>query len=270
MWQFRELKKRKRFAAIIHDPVRDFIVGPKWWHYRSITSAYSFIDFGFVHGPIEVVEDAGDLVLISIPFGPYPFPAHKRTGKQLRDDMGIQDSATVMLSFGHIRDGKNLDLVIEAMVANPDVHLIVAGKSQSSGQKPAEFYTNLAEQLGVRERCHFEVRFIDDEEVGVFHEAADVIVLTYSSDFRSASAALSACINYRRPCIASSGAGPLQDTIESYDLGIWVLPDSTATIQIGIESLLQASLPKPKWQLYESENSWHQNARLVLDTFSEK
>jgi glycosyltransferase involved in cell wall biosynthesis len=266
-WRFRGLKNQKRFATVIHDPVRDYIVGPEWWHQRSIAAAYSFNDIGFVHGPTDVVTDAGDLKLLSVPIGLFPFPTHKQTGSELRDSLGVPREAVVLLSFGHIRDGKNLDRVIEAMVAHPEVHLIVAGKAQSSGQKPAEFYIELADKLDVRDRCHFEVRFIDDEEVGSFHEAADVIALTYSSDFRSASAALGACINYRKPCIASSGAGPLKDAIENYNLGVWVQPDSTATIQSGL-TLLLSSRPSPNWERYEAENSWLHNAKMVLNAFS--
>src|SRR5580658_6587793 len=38
-----------RFSAMLHDPVRDYVVGPKWWHRRSIRSGYSFLSQAFVH-----------------------------------------------------------------------------------------------------------------------------------------------------------------------------------------------------------------------------
>ncbi len=264
---FRKLSQQGwNIGSIIHDPVRDYVVGPGWWHNRSIRAAFSFLDLGFVHGPTSVVEDAGDAQLISLPIGPFPFPDHKRTGRQLRDEMGIPNESTVVLSFGHIRDGKNLDLLIKAIAGNPDLHLIVAGSEQSSGQKPAAHYQSLAKKLGAGERCHFETRFINDEEVGTFHEAADLIALTYSSDFRSASAALSTCIHYQKPCIASSGPGPLKESIERYEFGVWVEPDSAAHIEAGISQLLNKPL-SPDWNRFSVENSWRQNASIVLDAF---
>src|SRR5262245_14579524 len=30
------------FGAIVHDPVRDYVVGPHWWHRWSVAEGYSF------------------------------------------------------------------------------------------------------------------------------------------------------------------------------------------------------------------------------------
>jgi glycosyltransferase involved in cell wall biosynthesis len=255
-------KQNKRFLTVIHDPVRDFVVGPAWWHRYSIHKAYSFIHTGFVHGDTKVVTDADGVHLVSIPIGRYPLPAANETCASMRTKLGIPSDATAILFFGHIRDGKNLDLLIRAVAKFPNMHLIVAGKEQSSGQRPSAYYRGLCEDLGIQDRCHFEVRFIKDEEIGAFFAAADLAALTYSSDFRSASSALSACIQYRVPCLASSGAGPLRDLVNEFELGLWVKPDDTEAIVIGLRNLLE-SPPKPQWEAYDETHSWNRNARIV-------
>ena len=267
-WRFRRLRRQGcRFGTIVHDPVRDFRVGPEWWHRKSIASAYSFAEVGFVHGSTSVLTDATGLKLVSIPMGPFAFPDSQQTGKQLRDSLGVPDSAKVLLSFGHIRDGKNLDLLIAAIVQQPNLHLLVAGSAQSSGQKPASYYIELAKNLGISDRCHFQIRYIEDSEVAAFHEAADIIALMYSGDFRSASGALGTCIHYRKPCIASSGLGPLKDFVEKYSLGKWVPPDCAKSIEVGLLEMLRET-PQADWAQFENDNSWELNAKLVLEALA--
>lgn len=264
-WFRRLTSQGWHFGTIIHDPVRNFILGPQWWHQKSIAEGYSFTSVGYVHGPTDSVTDCGETDLVSVPFGPYPFPPARSSGAKVREELGIPDDAQVILSFGHIRDGKNLDLLQQAVVAFPSVHLVVAGTEQSSGQKPASYYRSLADTLGIADRCHFVVRYIDEAEVGDFFEASDFTALTYSSAFRSASAALAACVNYKCPCIASSGSGPLKDVIGEYQLGIWVEPDSADAIRDGIARLIDGSL-NPDWDRYTDDNSWARNADLVINS----
>jgi glycosyltransferase involved in cell wall biosynthesis len=184
----------------------------------------------------------------------------------MRTHLNLPLDAKVMLAFGHIRDNKNLDLVIRAMVNFPDLYLIVAGKEQSSSQRSADFYQDLAKTLGVADRCCWEVRFISETEIGNFFEAVDVTLFTYSNTFRSASSALNAAANYRKPCIASAGEGSMRSVVQKYQLGIWVAPDDVDAIVNGIKQWLE-NPPKPQWESYLDENSWALNAKLLLHHF---
>src|SRR5947208_8078444 len=122
------------FGAIVHDPVRDFELGPTWWHRLSIACAYSFLREAFVHEAIELdtIRNMPGLRTTVIPHGPYRFQKSTDTRDQARSKWKLPAEAKVMLSFGHIRDGKNLDLAIRAMADFPSLYLIVAGKEQSS------------------------------------------------------------------------------------------------------------------------------------------
>ncbi|MEH1819255.1 MAG: glycosyltransferase family 4 protein [Nostoc sp.] len=262
------VKKGVVFAAIVHDPVRDFVVGPHWWHRCSIACGYSFLSQAFVHESIKLdtVRPMPKLQTTVIPQGIYHFADANKSRQQMRVSLDLPLDAKVMLAFGHIRDNKNLDLVIRAMVNFPDLYLVVAGKEQSSAQRPVYFYQELAKKLAVAERCRWEIRFIADTEIGNFFIATDITVLTYSSIFHSASAVLNTATNYRQTCLASSGEGSLRSVIQKYDLGVWVEPDDVDAIVKGIKKILE-NPPNPQWERYLQENSWYLNANMVLKSF---
>lgn len=186
----------------------------------------------------------------------------------------------VFLAFGQIRDGKNLDLFLRAMTRLPEnVKLLVAGKGDSGSSRPLEFYQKLAEELGVAERCRWDIRRIPEDEVGDIFAASDVVLVTYSAKFRSASGVLNAAVSARKPVLASSGPGPLKTVVEKYHLGVFVAPDNPGEILKGTQMILDSLLPcatrdqslatstllKPVWDKYEKENSWEENARIVVE-----
>lgn len=265
--QFRKLSRAGvKFGSIVHDPVRDFVVGPHWWHRHSIANAYSFLSEAFVHEEIQLdtVRPMPSLRTTVIPHGPFPFPEPTETREQMRKKHSIPDNAFVLLSFGHIRDGKNLDLVIRALPDFPSAWLVVAGKEQSSSQKPVAYYQELAQTVGVQERCRWIHGHVPQNEIGNLFAGSDLTLLTYSKDFRSASGVLNAAVRYRKPCIASSGGGNLQSVVERYNLGRFVAPDSLEALKNGIKAAMRQS-PDSRWDAYETENSWERNARLVKE-----
>src|ERR1039458_7592062 len=45
-----------RFGAMLHDPVRNYVAGPAWWHRWSVRAGYSFLSEAFVHEPVDRAE----------------------------------------------------------------------------------------------------------------------------------------------------------------------------------------------------------------------
>lgn len=258
-----------RFGAVVHDPVRGHVVGPLWWHRRSIACAYSFLQEAFVHEAIELdtVKPMLRLRTTVIPHGAYHFSPPQQSREQARSQWQIPDQARVLLSFGHIRDGKNLDLALKAIAdCSTDVYLVVAGAVSSGTQRPVGYYQDLAANLGIADRCRWLTEFIPEAQVGNLFNACDAILLTYSASFQSASGVLNVAAAYRRPCIASGGQGNLQTMVRRYSLGVWVEPDSWEAIGVGIQQWLK-SIEPPRWEDYERDNSWARNAELVYARF---
>jgi len=363
VWPLRRLARRGVvIGTIAHDPVRDFVVGPLWWHRWSVRLGYSFVRHVFLHDdtPVDFGGKKPEGIQVhEIPHGPYEVAEPKIGRLEMRrrlgfdsglttEDTGGTESTTkeqgkdlshggtantervaseasprlcsqagasesdsltskladapvsesltrsasgpasspatshsplaspaspdfVFLAFGQIRDGKNLDLFLRAMTRLPaNVKLLVAGKGDSGSSRPAAYYQKLAEELGVEERCRWDIRRIPDDEVGDIFAACDVVLVTYSAKFRSASGVLNAAVSARKPALASSGPGPLKTVVEKYALGEFVNSDDAEEILRGASKLVPSSATgkrefelQPEWEKYEKENSWEENSRRV-------
>jgi glycosyltransferase involved in cell wall biosynthesis len=264
-WRLRCLQRRGvRFAAVVHDPVRDFVVGPRWWHRLSIAQGYSFLDVAFVHAPIQLdtVSPQPQLRTQLIPHGPYSYPTSNFSVPELRQCLAIPAEAKLLLSFGHLRDNKNLDLILQALVQLPEVWLLVAGPEATAGQRPSAHYCQLAEHLGVAQRCRWQIGYQSAQQVADHFGVCDAVVLTYSSQFRSASGVMHLAAHYRKPVIASAGASALLDAVRTFGLGVVVEPDQVEPLVAGIHRLL-IDPPPADWQGYGQANSWDRNADLV-------
>jgi hypothetical protein len=181
----------------------------------------------------------------------------------------IPAEGVLLLAFGHLRDAKNLDLVLRAMASHPDFYLLVAGKELSTTQHSAAYYQDLAVQLGVADRCRWRIGFVPEVEIGNLFEASDGILLTYNGRFRSASGVLNVAVQYRKPCLASGGAGNLKTSVTKYGLGLWIEPDDAAALVQGL-SVWRKISRRPDWAGYERDNSWDRNAALVLQRFASR
>lgn len=268
---YRKISKRIPLGTIAHDPIRDFVLGPRWWHRWSIRQAYSFVKHVFVHDntPVDFGGAKPEQISVHvIPHGSLEIPPPRRSRQELRAAMGYEATDQVFLSFGQIRDGKNLDRFLRALKHLPEnVKLLVAGSSDSHSQRPPEYYRRLAEDLGVGHRCRWDLRYVPEEETGDLFTTADFVLMTYSAKFRSASGVLNAAISCRKPLLVSSGIGPLKSATENYQLGVFVKPDNDSEILEGAKSLI-AKPPCPEWDRYEQENSWEENAKRVMNAFS--
>ena len=382
VWSLRRLaKKGVVIGTIAHDPVRDFVVGPLWWHRWSVRLGYSFVRHVFVHDdtPVDFGGRQPERIQVhQIPHGPYEVSPPKIGRIEMRRRLGFTSDSTtiehrgrgeieqpkvgpkgegvgtiesksteeegkdlshggtanteraarvarsilcskagpasspatshpllatapeapsypplatpaspdvIFLAFGQIRDGKNLDLFLRAMTLLPkNVKLLVAGTGDSGSSKPPEFYQKLAEELGVADRCRWDIRRIPHEEVGDFFSASDAVLVTYSAKFRSASGVLYTAVSARKPLLASSGPGPLENTVNKYHLGVFVEPDNCQEILRGASQILASLSPPvtqnqdtqhlrldaciyPDWDQYERENSWKENAKIIRDIF---
>lgn len=260
-------KKGVHFSAILHDPVRDYQVGPYWWHRKSVASAYSFLDAIFVHEPITIdtVRPFPELQRVTIPHGPYPLPSPTRTRSEVRNNLGIPQDAPLFISFGHIRDNKNIHLAIEALVEVPHAQLLVAGSEASAGNQPSGYYRELSRSLGVEDRCHWVVQYVSPPVAADLISASDYVLLAYTSTFRSASGVLNLTANFRKPLLASGGEGNLKANTLHYHLGVFVEPDNLTALKRGMKACL-SGFSTPNWDQYLKDNSWSRNAAIVTET----
>jgi len=101
-----------------HDPVRDFKIGPDWWHDWSVKQGYSFISIALTHEPVPEYANMPKRILrVVVPHGIYDLPAPTVGLRDLRGRFGVPEGLKVFLAFGFLRDNKNLDLLIRALAS---------------------------------------------------------------------------------------------------------------------------------------------------------
>jgi glycosyltransferase involved in cell wall biosynthesis len=255
---------RIRYTANLHDPVRNFAVGPAWWHKLSVRLAYLPLDFVLVHDKLpEPSPVPAHVRVVQVPHGLYEISGSPVSAKKIRQSWGVKEEQKVFLAFGYVRDGKNLDLAVRALAQVPEAFLVVAGSVASTKDKPFADYRELAAQLGVLERCHFAEGFVADVELGKYFAGTDFVLLTYAATFHSQSGVLNIAARARKPVLASASPSPLIESVRKFQLGITVEPDSPAAVVAGMQRLLAAPL-SPKWEEYEAAASWSANAQGVL------
>lgn len=264
-WKFRRIARRGViFGAMVQEPVRNFQVGPKWWHRWSVASAYSYLSHAFVHEdmPLDTGWPMPQLKVGVVPMAPHAYPDPTLTREEIRKQLGIPEDALVLFSFGHIRDNKNLDFSVLALQEIPNAWLLVAGSRSASSQKPESFYQELAKKVGVADRCKWIIDYVSEQDAANYFKASDLIMLTYGSSFRSASGVLNVAARYQKPCIASAGEGSLKSVVTKYNLGIWVNPDDSQAVASGVKEWMRSPLV-PDWAAYARDNSWKRNAEIV-------
>ena len=258
------------YVANLHDPVRDFQVGPKWWHELSVKMAYWPISIGIVHQRLPKLSPVpGYVKVVEAPVGVYDLQESPENTAEIRAGWGIPNGGLVFLAFGYIRDNKNLDLVIRALAEFPQVHLIVMGKAQSQKDKPVEFYRKLADELDLSSRVKFFDTFVPDEKLASYFAAADLVVLTYDKSFHSQSGVLNVAARARRPVLASGGESPLKDCVKKFKLGIFVEPDHVRALKKGMKMVIsdewRTASGEPDWEGYEKFASWDVNVAKILE-----
>jgi len=257
---------RIKYAANLHDPVRNFRLGPVWWHQLSIKLAYWPLRYGLIHQmPPEPSPIPKQVKIAEVPVGIYEVEMTGDMSESLRKTWGVPSQSKLFLSFGFIRDSKNIDLFMRAMVNFPEVFLAVIGTPASSKNKPLSFYQSLAEELGITERTYLSGEFVPDQAVASHFLAADFILLSYASSFVSQSGVLNIAASVRKPVLAAAGNGPLQECVTKFNLGVFVKPDSIPALEEGIKYLLTKQFPSPKWTEYAAYASWDTNVRKLLD-----
>lgn len=263
-----------RYAAFLHDPVRDYQLGPGWWHRLCVRLAYWPLELGFVHGPPPAAAQIPRrLRLVEVPHGidaplsPEALAAASAAGAVLRRSWGVRPQQRVLLAFGYVRDNKNLDLLLQAMRDRPHFFLTVAGRTQSDRDRPVAAYRAMARELGIADRVAFDDGFIPQENVAAYFLAADFAVLTYAASFHSQSGVLHLAARYRRPVLASGGDGPLRAAVEKFQLGVFAEPGSVHALARGLDALAE-NLPRPRWEDYAAAASWETNIACTCEAMA--
>jgi glycosyltransferase involved in cell wall biosynthesis len=119
-----------------------------------------------------------------------------------RQRLGIDATRRVVLFFGHIKQVKGLDLLLQAMAALvqelPDILLLVAGRPWKSDFTP---YQAQIDRLDLSAHCLLHLRFIPEAQVPDYFAAANLVALPYRRIYQSG--VILEAMSFRRAVLAS-------------------------------------------------------------------
>jgi glycosyltransferase involved in cell wall biosynthesis len=134
----------------------------------------------------------------------YEQPWPKESRQKLRNRLGFDPDANILLFFGLVREYKGLDVLIEALnmtdLRKHNIYPTIVGEFYTSRQK----ILNRIDHHDI-DRYTIVDRFVSDEEAAEYLHAADIMVLPYKT--ASQSGILSNAINFHLPVIVSNLPG---------------------------------------------------------------
>jgi glycosyltransferase involved in cell wall biosynthesis len=161
----------------------------------------------------------------------------------------------VLLFFGFIREYKGLEYLLRSIplvLKELPIHLVIAGEVWGNPSR----YTELILELGISNHVTFVNRYITNEEVPVFFDAADLVVIPYVSATQSGVVQLSH--GFGKPVVVGN-VGGLPEAVEDGKTGYLVPPRRPEAIaravtdyfQRGRESEMASAI-----RIVQSADSW--------------
>jgi glycosyltransferase involved in cell wall biosynthesis len=161
----------------------------------------------------------------------FPEPIDSGESRKLRDLIGADEDALVVLSVGRIAHGKGLELLVRAAADLPGVHFVFVGPD--GGHGVLDELLALRQQLGVADRVHFLGILLRSELLSLYAEA-DVFVLPSSYESFGMVAAEAAAAG--APIVVTNRCGVAELFA---DRGALVVPYDAAALQAALAKLLQ-------------------------------
>lgn len=125
-------------------------------------------------------------------------------------------SRPFLLAFGGLRYDKGIDILLKSLsLVREEFTLIIAGKEDYFTK---EDLLKLIEEYGLEEKVFLDIKFISDQELAVYFELTDIIVLPYRKYFSGQSGPLTEGVT-RSKLIIGPENGEVGFTISSYNLG---------------------------------------------------
>lgn len=161
---------------------------------------------------------------------------------EARAQLGLADTAPVLLFFGFVRRYKGLHVLLDAMPrvveALPEVRLLVAGEFYED----AAPYRQRIEALRLGEHVRLYSDYIPNDEVPRYFSAADVVVQPYVSATQSGVAQIA--FQFDRPLIVTD-VGGLAEIVPHERAGLVVPPEDPEALAAAIVRFFRERMAEP-------------------------
>jgi len=218
-----------------------------------------------VHGKSDL-EEAGSLKLEARLLKLY-HPIYDQYGKPESDtgaskqELGYSRDTSLVLFFGLVRPYKGLLDLIRAMDSLPrDIQLLVVGECYADRKEILDSIRD----LDLADRVRWIDRFVPDDEVSVFFNAADVVALPYRNATQSGVAQIALSFN---KVMVLTNTGGLSELLDEGSTGYMAEPWSPSSLASSVEKAIDlARDPKATARIQKkaSEFSWKNYAQQLI------
>jgi glycosyltransferase involved in cell wall biosynthesis len=140
-----------------------------------------------------------------------------------------------ILMFGDLRPSKGADVLLRAAAMLRDrgvaFRVVLAGQPRTDAQP----YRDLAHTLDIEDRVMFDLRYVEEEEVPSYFEAASLVALPYRAIDQSGAAI--AALTMGRAIVATR-VGGLAELVEQGECGLLVPVDDVESLAAALGRLL--------------------------------
>jgi len=185
-------------------------------------------------------------------------------------DEAAEHTATVLM-FGELRQSKGADVLLRAAAILRDrgvaFRVVLAGAPFA----PTQPFQRLARELNIEDRVIFHLRYIDEEAVPSYFEAASVVALPYRAIDQSGLAI--AALTMGRAIVATRIAG-FAELVEQGECGLLVPVDDAKSLAAALERLLTDHGLRQRFETNarryaETALAWKPIAEQTIDAYRE-
>jgi len=164
--------------------------------------------------------------------------------EEAKQYLGLPADKIIILNFGALHAGKDIDTVLKAISEIPDVMLLSAGQNTASVN-----LIGLVMQYDLQHKVVIHDYYIPEDNKKYYLAAADIVALSYKKNFFQTASMLWEAARYRVPVIASD-AGELGDYVKTYNLGLLYKPEDVESLKDALRVFI--GLNQAEKQIFEN------------------
>ncbi|MBN2586195.1 MAG: glycosyltransferase [Candidatus Fermentibacteraceae bacterium] len=184
------------------------------------------------------------------------------TRQKARDQLGYSGKTRLVLFFGLVRSYKGVQDLVRAMGSLPeDILLLIVGECYSDRREIMDIISS----LGLSRRIMWIDRFVPDEEVPVYFNAADIVALPYRQATQSGVAQIA--LSFGKVLVLTDTGG-LSELVEPGSTGYLAQPWSPSSVAESILeafNLLMDPLTGERIHRKAASFSWENYARKLME-----